>query len=125
MAFGMRARGAVLRLGSKAAQEAFLCEGYATGLSIELALRRLRLNASVIVCFSDSNMAYVAPLVKGRAFVFADNDVSLAGERAATKTGLPYCMSDVVGEDANDLHQRAGMVSLCKLIIDVRRRAGP
>jgi putative DNA primase/helicase len=124
MAPRMRARGAVLRLGSKGAQEAFLCEGYATGLSIELAIRRLRLNAAVIVCFSDSNMVYVAPMVKGRAFVFADNDVSLAGERAAKKTGLTYCMSDVIGEDANDLHHRAGLVSLCKLIIDVRRRAG-
>ncbi|MFC0132069.1 hypothetical protein CR105_24500 [Massilia eurypsychrophila] len=123
MASGMRAKGAVLRLGNQRAQETFLVEGYATGLSIELALRRLRLNASVLVCFSDSNLAHVATMVKGRAFVFADNDLSLAGEKAAKKTGLPYCMSDVVGEDANDLHQRAGMVALCKLIIDVRRRA--
>jgi putative DNA primase/helicase len=123
MAFGMRAKGAVLRLGNQRAKEMFLCEGYATGLSVELALRRLRLNASVLVCFSASNLAHVATMVKGRAFVFADNDLPLAGETAAKKTGLPYCMSDVVGEDANDLHQRAGMVALCKLIIDVRRRA--
>ncbi|MGZ8339120.1 MAG: PriCT-2 domain-containing protein [Telluria sp.] len=123
MQFGMRAKGAVLRLGNQRAKETFLCEGYATGLSIELALRRLRLNASVLVCFSDSNLVHVATLVKGSTFVFADNDLSLAGEKAAKKTGLPYCMSDVVGEDANDLHQRAGMVALCKLIIDVRRRA--
>jgi putative DNA primase/helicase len=122
MAFGMRAKGAVLRLGNQRTPETFLVEGYATGLSIELALRRLRLNASVLVCFSDLNLAHVSTMVKGRAFVFADNDVSLAGEKAAKKTGLPYCMSDVVGEDANDLHQRAGMVALCKLIIDVRRR---
>jgi putative DNA primase/helicase len=123
MASGMRAKGAVLRLGSQRAKETFLCEGYATGLSIELALRRLRLNAAVLVCFSDSNLVYVATLIKGQAFVIADNDLSLAGEKAAKKTRLPYCMSDVVGEDANDLHQRAGMVALCKLIIDVRRRA--
>lgn len=122
MAFGMRAKGSILRLGNQRAKETFLCEGYATGLSIELALRRLRLNASVLVCFSDSNMAHVATKVTGSAFVVADNDVSLAGETAAKKTGLPYCVSDVLGEDANDLHQRAGMVALCKLIIDVRRR---
>ena len=122
MSFGMRAKGALLRLGNQRAQETFLCEGYATGLSIDMALRRLRLNASVLVCFSDSNLAHVATVVKGRAFVFADNDVSLAGEKAAQTTGLQYCMSDVVGEDANDLHQRACMVSLCRLIIDVRRR---
>lgn len=123
MAFGMRAKGAVLRLGNQRAKETFLVEGYATGLSIELVLRRLRLNASVLVCFSASNLAYVATMIKGQAFVFADNDVSLAGETAAKKTGLSYCMSDVAGEDANDLLQRAGMVTLCKMIIDVRRRA--
>lgn len=123
MAFGMRAKGAILRLGNQRAKETFLCEGYATGLSIELALRRLRLNASVLVCFSDSNMAHVATMVTGAAFAIADNDASLAGEKAARKSGLPWCMSDVVGEDANDLHQRAGIVALCKLIINVRRRA--
>jgi putative DNA primase/helicase len=122
MATGMRAKGAVLRLGSPRALEVFLCEGYATGLSIELALRRLRLNASVLVCFSDSNMVYVAGQVKTPAFVIADNDKSLAGERAAVKTGLPWRMSDQLGEDANDLHQRAGLAALCKLILDVRRR---
>jgi putative DNA primase/helicase len=123
MAVGMRAKGAVLRLGSPRAAETFLCEGYATGLSIELALRRLRLNASVLICFSDSNMAHVGAQVKTPAFVIADNDKSQAGERAAIKSGLPWRMSDVVGEDANDLHQRAGLAALCKLILDVRRRA--
>jgi putative DNA primase/helicase len=122
MATGMRAKGAVLRLGNARAKETFLCEGYATGLSIEIALRRLRLNASVLICFSDSNMAHVATLLQGPAFVVADNDVSLAGERAAIKTGFPWAMSDVVGEDANDLHQRAGLTALCKLILDLRRR---
>jgi putative DNA primase/helicase len=122
MQFGMRAKGAVLRLGNQRAKETFLCEGYATGLSIELALRRLRLQASVLICFSDSNMAFVATLTTGRRFVIADNDVSLAGEKAALKTGLPWCMSDVVGEDVNDLHQRAGLAALCKLIIDVRMK---
>ncbi len=122
MAFGMRAKGAVLRLGNQRAKETFLCEGYATGLSIEMALRRLRLQASVLICFSDSNMVHVASMVKGRAFVCADNDVSMAGEKAAKKTGFPFCMSSVIGEDVNDLHQRAGLAALCKLIIDVRMK---
>lgn len=123
MATGMRAKGAVLRLGSPKARETFLCEGYATGLSIERALRRLRLNASVLVCFSDSNMVYVANQIKGPAFVVADHDKSTAGERAAAKTGLPWHMSEVLGEDANDLHHRAGLAALCQLILDLRRRA--
>jgi putative DNA primase/helicase len=123
MAFGMRAKGSVLRLGNQRAKEAFLCEGYATGLSIELALRRLRLDASVLVCFSAFNIAHVAMLVTGPAFVIADNDASLAGEKSAMKSGLPWCMSDVGGEDANDLHQRAGLMALCKLIINLRMRS--
>lgn len=125
MSHGMRAKGAVLRLGSQRAKETFLCEGYATGLSIEMALKRLRLNASVLVCFSDSNMAHVATMLTGAAFVVADNDKSQAGEKAAIKTGLPWAMSDWIGEDANDMHQRAGLAALCKLVIELRMRGKP
>jgi len=121
MLSGMRAKGAVLRIGPPRANETILCEGYATGLSIEMAIRQLRLNTSVLICFSDSNMAFVSASVPGRKFVFADNDISGAGERAAKQSGLPYCMSEQVGEDANDLHVRAGLMTVCKKIIDVRR----
>lgn len=119
---GMRAKGAVLRLGPKHALETIFCEGYATGLSIEAAVRQMRLNASVLVCFSDSNMVHVAGLVtKGKRFVFADHDKSGAGERAAQETGLPYCMSDIEGEDANDVHKRGGLLPVCSLLMDARR----
>lgn len=119
---GMRAKGAVLRLGPKQAAETILCEGYATGLSIELAVRQMRLNASVLVCFSDSNMVYVAGLLsKGKRLVFADNDKSGAGERAARDTGLPYCMSAIEGEDANDVHKRGGLMPVCTLLMEARR----
>ncbi len=119
---GMRAKGAVFRLGPKTTPEAFLCEGYATGLSILAALRSVGLRASVLVCFSASNMAHVAPMVKGRCFVFADNDKSGAGEDVARKTGLPYCMAPEVGMDANDLHQKAGLMAVAGLLMQVRRR---
>lgn len=120
---GMRARGAVLRLGARTATETIFCEGYATGLSIELAARMGRLSAAVMVCFSDSNMVHVAELMKdtrGRRYVFADNDKSGAGERAAKDTGLPYCMSDKVGEDANDVHARAGLMAVQALLMKAR-----
>lgn len=120
---GMRAKGAVLRLGPKTATEMCFCEGYATGLSIELAARQVRLSVAVLVCFSDSNMAHVANLTSGgggRRYVFADNDKSGAGERAAKETGLPYCMSDMQGEDANDLHARAGLMAVQGLLMRVR-----
>lgn len=125
MSYGMQARGAVLRLGPRMG-EFILCEGYATGLSIELAARQMRLNAVVLVCFSDSNMVHVAGLLKaGRRYVFADNDKSGAGERAAKETGLPYCISPVLGEDANDLHKRAGLLPLCALLMQVRQQEVP
>lgn len=119
---GMKAKGAVLRLGPKTAAETILCEGYATGLSIELAARQMRLNAAVLVCFSDSNMVHVASLLtKGKRIVFADNDKSEAGERAARETGLPYCMSAIEGEDANDVHKRGGLLPVCALLMEARR----
>lgn len=118
---GMRAKGAVLRIGPRNATEAMLCEGYATGLSIELAARRLCLSMAVIVCFSDGNLVHLSSLLTGRRYVFADNDRSQAGERAAKKTGLPYCMSPQLGEDANDLYARAGLMAVCKLLMEVRR----
>lgn len=119
---GMRAKGTVLRIGARTAFETIFCEGYATGLSIELAARQLCLSMAVLVCFSDSNMAHVASMFKGRAFCFADNDKSGAGQRAAEKAGFPYCMSPVVGEDANDLHVRAGLMSVCQQLMALRQQ---
>ncbi|MEX3614352.1 MAG: hypothetical protein VB141_11495 [Burkholderia gladioli] len=119
---GMRAKGAVLRLGSPRVSTTILCEGYATGLSIVMAVRQMRMDAAVRVCFSDSNLVHAASLVSGHKAVFTDNDASGAGERAARATGLPYCMSDVVGEDANDLHQRAGLFAVCGKLMGVRQQ---
>lgn len=120
---GMKAKGAVLRIGPPRASQTFLCEGYATGLSIELAVRQMRLSAAVLVCFSANNLSHVAPSVAGPKFVFADNDESGTGERVALDTGLPYCMSNRVGEDANDLHVRAGLMAVCNKLMNVRRQA--
>lgn len=117
---GMKAKGAVFRLGDKTAPETFLVEGYATGLSVLAALRSVGLRASVLVCFSAGNMAHIAPMVKGKCFVFADHDESQAGEKAAVQTNLPYCMSPELG-DANDLHMSAGLIAVCAQIMAVRR----
>jgi putative DNA primase/helicase len=118
---GMRAKGAVFRIGDKSSPETFLVEGYATGLSVVTALRSVGLRASVLITFSANNLALVGPGVTGRAFVFADNDASGAGQRAAELTKLPWCMSPIVGEDANDLQMRAGLMAVCQQIMEVRR----
>lgn len=122
MLFGGKAKGAIYRIGSKTAPETFLCEGYATGLSIALALRSAGSDGAVLVCFSTGNIEHVAPQVKGSKYIYADNDASKAGEAAAIKTGVPYCMSDTVGNDANDDHQKAGIFSVIRKLMEVRRK---
>ena len=122
MLYGMKAKGSVFRMGDRFSQEIVLCEGFVTGLSIEAAMRNVGMNASVIVCFSANNLEHVARLLKGRVFVFADNDTSKTGEQTAINTGLPYCMSDVEGEDANDLHMRAGLFAVVQKLMEVRRK---
>lgn len=122
MTYGMQARNAVFRMGPPKAKELIFCEGYATGLSLEVAARQLRLHAAVVVCFSAGNIKPVADQVQGRKYVYADNDASGAGERAAFEAGLPYCMSDTVGYDANDDHQKHGLMAVCKKLMDLRMR---
>lgn len=117
---GGQSKGAVLVLGKKPGAERWFVEGYATGLSVKAALDAMHRHAEVWVCFSASNLTYVASRVSGRRFVVADNDASKTGEKAAADTGLPWVMSPVEGEDANDLHQRAGIWELVKLLRGVK-----
>ena len=83
------------------------CEGYATALSVRDALSSARMAGSVVACFSAHNLARMARKL-GNGWVVADNDESRTGERVAIETGLPYWISDRVGEDFNDYMQRAG-----------------
>lgn len=119
MLHGMRAELAVLRLGPRSAPVTILAEGYATALSIEAAMALTKRWAIVMCCFSDSNMVKVAQGLKGRVVVCADNDESGAGERAAKATGFPYCMSQEVGEDMNDVHYRSGLWAVAKMLNEV------
>lgn len=109
---GGRAKGAVHRIGS--AHELWHCEGYATALSIVEGLRRLCRKASVVICFSAGNLAYVAQHMGGT--IVADNDASGTGEAAALATGLPWIMPPDIGTDANDLHQKGGIEALADLM---------
>lgn len=122
---GMRAKGAVFRLGSAQAPRTWLVEGYATALSVECALRMLKMRDSVLICFSAGNLIHVASEIGGGAVVFADNDESGAGERAAKATGLRYCMAGTTGHDANDMHQHLGIFKVASLMVDAINSAIP
>lgn len=102
--------------------EHILCEGYATALSAQQALKNLKRRYTLHVCFSAGNMVKVADSLP-RGFVLADNDASGTGEKTARAIGWPFWMSDMVGEDANDFHIRAGLFALSQHIGLLMRRA--
>ena len=103
---GQRTSGADFVLNNKGMH--ILVEGYATALSVRLALKQLKRRYTLHVCFSAGNMAKIAGRLPS-GIVIADNDSSGTGERVAKQIGWPYWMSDQVGEDANDAHQRLGL----------------
>ena len=106
--YGMKAAGAVFRMGPPKAAEIVLVEGYATGLSVLEALRGMGVQAAVLVTFSAHNLTLVAQAVQGRAYVFADHDKSGTGQDAAEQTGLPWCMSPVGVASENGKNRTLG-----------------
>src|SRR5574337_755725 len=113
---GGRTKGAIYTLGGSKSRLTWLCEGYATGLSIRAACSLMAMPARIVVCFSSGNLVHVAGLIGGERYVIADHDESKTGEIAAGKTGLKWAMPDAVGTDANDLHQQQGLYSVAKLL---------
>lgn len=114
---GMRAKEAIFKIGS--GSDVVLCEGYATGLSIHSAASRLKLNISVMCCFSASNLIEVAK-THGK-YVLADHDQSKTGEQSAQATGLSWLMPEEVDMDWNDVHVRDGLMHVCKALMSIRR----
>ena len=83
-------------------------EGYATALSVRSAMKAVKIRYTIHVCFSASNMEFIARKIPG-GLIIADNDSSRTGEETAKKTGKPYWISPAVGEDFNDYHARVGL----------------
>jgi putative DNA primase/helicase len=85
-----------------------LCEGFATALSVQAAMKSLRRRYTIHVCFSAGNMAKIARDLDA-GVVVADNDESGTGEKTAKDIGWPYWISQKVGNDANDDHKEMGL----------------
>lgn len=123
--FGQRCSLAQFIFASAVPGTHIVCEGYATALSIRQAMAAIKRPYTLHVCFSAGNMKKVAQSLQ-RGFVVADNDASGTGERIAKEIGWPYWMSDTVGEDANDYHQRKGLFPLSqgmqRLFMNARRQ---
>ena len=129
--YGMRSRGACLRPGPARAQERVLVEGYATALSVEAAIKQMRLNASVLVLQRTQPDPWSLNARAGDA-VIADNDPPQrdpekaaqnpgeAGQRAAMATGLGWAAPTTEGMDANDLHVAEGLMAVCALVMRAR-----
>jgi len=107
--FGQRSGGAEFVFGQSGCH--VLCEGYATALSAQVVLRNLKHPYILHVTFSAGNMKRIAQSLPS-GIVLADNDASGTGERIAREIGWPYWLSDTVGEDFNDAHQRRGTFAL-------------
>ena len=83
------------------------CEGFATALSIQAVMRANKIPYRIEVCFSASNLKDIVGRYPN-GFIVADNDPNGIGESVAKDTGKPYWISDTIGEDFNDYHQRVG-----------------
>lgn len=112
--YGQRTSGAEFCFNNKGPH--IVCEGYATALSVRAALKAMKRRYTIHVCFSAGNMKKVAATIES-GLVIADNDESGTGERTAKEIGWPYWMSDVVGEDANDMHQRLGLFKFSQSLV--------
>lgn len=113
---GGRAKGTGYVIGPRSGVRWYV-EGLATGYSVLAGLKALYRPGHVVVCWFAANLAAVA----SNGYVFADHDDNKerAGQAAAESTGLSWVMSPTPGEDANDLHQRAGVRAVAELMRSV------
>jgi putative DNA primase/helicase len=119
--YGQKTAGATFTFDNKGVN--IVCEGYATALSVRLALKHMKMRYTIHVCFSAGNMVRVAGGLQ-HGLVIADNDQSGTGQQAAAEIGWPVWMSDVCGEDANDFHQRVGLFGLTQSLTHLMLEVG-
>ena len=105
---GQITKGASLVMGKKGRN--IVCEGLATGMSVRRAMRYLREQSQIHVCFSANNMVDIASCLEN-PLVIADNDET--GVRSAKKIASTYWLGEA-GEDFNDAEQRLGTAEVAE-----------
>jgi len=93
-----------------------LCEGYATAMSIRRALQSLKKHYTIHVCFSASNILQISKQ-HPKCIIVADHDP--VGIKTAKKTGKPFWLSPLDGEDFNDYEVRVGANEAGKSLIAI------
>jgi len=110
---GMRSAGAEYVIDNRGPH--YLCEGYATALSLRAILKNYKRRYTIHVAFSAGNMLKIAATLPG-GYVIADNDLSGTGERVAREIGWPYWMWHKPG-DCNDACLEEGLFQVGKSIL--------
>ena len=112
---GLTWTGSRVNLGVPNASLKLYCEGYATGLSILDATKRLGIPAHVVVCITGYGMEALATTdTSQNSFVVADHDTRLPdthdtlSQEHAERTGKKWFMPLHPDEDFNDFWQRVG-----------------
>jgi putative DNA primase/helicase len=103
---GQRTNDCYFKIGQSGAE--YLCEGYASALSLKAILAALRMPATIYATFSASNLGRMAKHHPS-GYIVADNDVSGTGQKVASESGLPWWMPETVGHDVNDFHREHGL----------------
>lgn len=96
-------------------KQVFLCEGLASGLSLQKILNALKIKYTIRVCFSAGNMAKIARK-HNNAIICCDNDTSGTGQKVGIESGLRYYVPELIGEDINDEMNRIGIFTISQKI---------
>lgn len=110
--------------------ETWLCEGFATGLALRLALKGLGRRPTVLCCFSAYNVFAVARATRGKLIIATDNDKPLeqfgglgTGEYYARQAERPFVMPPTVGTDFDDLYMAEGIFAVQRVLADFAKGA--
>ena len=106
---------------------AWLCEGYATGLTILKTLLSRKIQDDVFTCFSSHNITNMSKVcrryyrkTKTAIMIAADNDI--AGRKAVEESDRDGEWFPPPNLDANDYYQQVGMEQLANELIEERTR---